>query len=99
MTWQCHPDVELPSFVTRDAHDVLYAPRGWEPVQIDLDKAAEQFYRPVTELGDLSTTEVKAYHQARAAEAAEAAEKDSAKKASRSSSKSEKADKAESPED
>jgi hypothetical protein len=73
MTWQCHPDVELPSYVTVEAHETLYAPRGWQAVRIDLDKAAGQFYRPVTEPSDLSASEVKTYCEARDAEAAEKA--------------------------
>lgn len=70
MTWQCHPEVELPSFVTVEAHEALYAPRGVERVEIDLDKAAEQFYRGVGDQSELTPQEVRQYIDARAAEKA-----------------------------
>lgn len=71
MTWQCHPDVELPSYVTVEAHKTLYEPRGVELVEIDLDKASEQFHRPVADQSELTPREVRSYIDARAAEKAE----------------------------
>jgi hypothetical protein len=38
--WVSHPDVAVPGLVPQAAYDEVWGPKGWTPVDVDLDEAS-----------------------------------------------------------